>query len=345
MTHLSIVVIIRCGLLTYYIPFPLSIIHAQQPILQAALLSTYFDNPCGESCDRIRSDIRPMTSTASPSSNASADTTVTPRPLDLSATAINITFDTTLSEDFNETKDNETIVNNIDLKDENLIEFQTESSDQSIVPEEYSGSGSGDQPIDNLLEISTESNDLSKDNNSLTTDLKDEEWKVLDFFKSNDNRSDKDVFEEIYNKSVIELELMANKTIVLMEVSTQSPLTTEAVNESLTTMSSILDSVTVPVPTRVSIFNSASRTKCDAFNQSMCVEWSTDRLLRARLCCLSEVLADDDSGFGCGHFERGKCNRMLPLIKCCLKDFSQLLDNYFQSIKASPRPSRQRIRN
>jgi len=40
----------RCGRLTYYIPFPLSIIHPQQPIIQAALLSTYFDNPCGESC-------------------------------------------------------------------------------------------------------------------------------------------------------------------------------------------------------------------------------------------------------------------------------------------------------
>lgn len=36
--------------MTYYVPFPLSIIHPQQPIIQAALLSTYFDNPCGDPC-------------------------------------------------------------------------------------------------------------------------------------------------------------------------------------------------------------------------------------------------------------------------------------------------------
>lgn len=40
----------RCGLMTYFIPFPLSFIHTQQPILQAALLATYFDSPCKAAC-------------------------------------------------------------------------------------------------------------------------------------------------------------------------------------------------------------------------------------------------------------------------------------------------------
>lgn len=41
----------RCGLLTYYIPFPLSFIHTSQPIVQAALLATYFDSPCKDMCN------------------------------------------------------------------------------------------------------------------------------------------------------------------------------------------------------------------------------------------------------------------------------------------------------
>ena len=287
-----------------------------------------------------------MTSTDSPSANASVDTTLTPRPLNLSASAVNMTFDRTLSEDFNETKDNEIIVNNIDLRDENLLEYQTtETSDQSIVAEEYSGSGSGEQPIEDFDPIKIENNYLNPGYNDSNKHLKEEEeWKVLDFFKSNDNRSDKDVFEDIYNKSIIELEIIANNTKNAMESPIEITTTPETIplsNETLPTNSSSVETTPTPKSSRVSFF----RAKCETFNQSMCIEWSTDRLLRARLCCLSEVLADDDSGFGCGHFERSKCNRMLPLIKCCLKDFSQLLDNYFQSKKASPRPSRQRIRS
>ncbi|RWS28555.1 Selenoprotein Pb-like protein [Leptotrombidium deliense] len=41
----------RCGRLTYYLPYPLSVVDPRQPILQTALLSTYFDNPCGNACE------------------------------------------------------------------------------------------------------------------------------------------------------------------------------------------------------------------------------------------------------------------------------------------------------
>ncbi|XP_023221607.1 uncharacterized protein LOC111623311 isoform X1 [Centruroides sculpturatus] len=43
----------KCGRLTYYIPFPFSIIHPSQPVVDAALRSTYFEELCGQSCDSI----------------------------------------------------------------------------------------------------------------------------------------------------------------------------------------------------------------------------------------------------------------------------------------------------
>ena len=336
--------IFRCGLLTYYIPFPLSIVHAQQPILQAALLSTYFDNPCGDSCDR--SDTKSTSISTSPSTNAIDDTTVTPRPLDLSATTLNLTFDRPLSQDINDTNDNKTVDKLFVLKEEKLLEFQTDSP---ILMEECSGSGSGDDSSDdsnqvNVLITDPNFNDTNAETNS-TNQKEDDDWKVLEFFKPNDNRTDKDVFEEIYNKSIAELDLL-NNTIKTNGLPIEMTTTKESLivsNESLTTSGPQL-SITIPKRNGFSFFN--SHTKCDTFNASMCAEWSTDRLLRVRLCCLSDIMADDDSGFGCGHFpEKGKCNRMLPLIKCCLKDFSQLLDNYYQSIKDNPRPSRQRFRD
>lgn len=41
----------KCGRLTYYIPFPFSLIHSSQPIVSAALHSTYFDELCGKLCN------------------------------------------------------------------------------------------------------------------------------------------------------------------------------------------------------------------------------------------------------------------------------------------------------
>ena len=41
----------RCGRLTYYVPFPLSILN-ESPLLSNAILATYFRSPCGANCDQ-----------------------------------------------------------------------------------------------------------------------------------------------------------------------------------------------------------------------------------------------------------------------------------------------------
>ena len=68
---------------------------------------------------------------------------------------------------------------------------------------------------------------------------------------------------------------------------------------------------------------------CDA---NQCREFSTDAILRARLCCLAEEVGQDgESTLGCRSFSKQTCDQMMPLVKCCLKDFADLLANFFHS--------------
>ena len=41
--------LLRCGRLTFYIPFPLSILN-ETPLVANAILTTYFRSPCGDNC-------------------------------------------------------------------------------------------------------------------------------------------------------------------------------------------------------------------------------------------------------------------------------------------------------
>lgn len=83
----------RCGLLTYYIPFPLSFIHTQQPILQAALLATYFESPCREVCN----------TTAQPNAVTTTSANVTVVTANDTSNELNVSSKPHLSSPLNET--------------------------------------------------------------------------------------------------------------------------------------------------------------------------------------------------------------------------------------------------
>ncbi|KAI1289927.1 Selenoprotein Pa [Halotydeus destructor] len=63
-----------------------------------------------------------------------------------------------------------------------------------------------------------------------------------------------------------------------------------------------------------------------------CRAFSTDSLLKARLCCLGTPSAGPTSP-GCHGYSRESCNQMLPMVKCCLRNFSRLLSDFFGSRK------------
>lgn len=134
-------------------------------------------------------------------------------------------------------------------------------------------------------------------------------WKIFEFFLADPNNQSEHQNNFTGNVVSTTTEIPRNEGRILR--SNESSLTTSSAPKHVNS------SVLLIVPT------------CDA---NQCVEFSTDSILRARLCCLREdVGSDGEATFGCRTYNRISCKQMLPLIKCCLKDFSQLLANYFRN--------------
>lgn len=85
----------RCGLLTYYIPFPLSFIHTKQPILQAALLATYFESPCREVCNTT--ELNSMSTRTTTTTTTVSDMTTTSANVTVVTNKVNNTFSNSVS--------------------------------------------------------------------------------------------------------------------------------------------------------------------------------------------------------------------------------------------------------
>lgn len=67
--------------------------------------------------------------------------------------------------------------------------------------------------------------------------------------------------------------------------------------------------------------------KCAGYEIN-CSEFSIDKMLAVRLCCLNgnSILS---TGSGCRKFDRTKCDKVSPIIRCCLRSLSEILDDYF----------------
>ena len=73
----------------------------------------------------------------------------------------------------------------------------------------------------------------------------------------------------------------------------------------------------------------AKTNKCPGLEID-CSEFSIDKMLAVRLCCLNgSSLLSKGNGFSCRRFDRTECSKVLPIIKCCLRDLSEILEDYF----------------
>lgn len=256
----------RCGRLTYFIPNHLSILSPKKPIVQTTILSAYFDNPCGRSCENKNSQSLPHEDSESPNQ--------------LNETAVSM----------------ETPQNNVDYNS---------TSDPLNLPISVNVTES-----DNMLANKTDEEAGSGEAMSLP-------WRIFDFFLS-----------QVGRKSS----------------TTPSPMLTNA-TESITSLNETLmsnsqssgDNITeIPNVTTITPVTTAVTVTCDA---NQCREFSTDTILRARLCCMAEEVGQDGetTTFGCRAYSKQTCDQMMPLIKCCLKDFAELLANFFNRESSNQR--------
>jgi hypothetical protein len=161
-----------------------------------------------------------------------------------------------------------------------------------------------------------------------TSELLSSPWRIFDFFLTQVN--DGENVTSVRETKTLEMNLTSSQNET-DNARLLNPIDSNEgfVNDTqgfLTSVDSNLSTTSVIEPEELSTFPTV---QCDA---QQCREFSTDSVLQARLCCLREdVGSDGESTTGCRSFSRDTCSQMLPLIKCCLKDFKELLANYFNS--------------
>lgn len=159
-------------------------------------------------------------------------------------------------------------------------------------------------------------------------------WRIFDFFLTQESEN----VTSLRETKTLEMNLTSSQSDNgrLLNASAseessarhQQPSSNDTSLESLNTSnnSSQLLTTEVSEPEEAS---TSPAVQCDA---QQCRDFSTDSVLQARLCCLREDVGNDgESNMGCRNFSKDTCSQMLPLIKCCLKDFKELLANYFNS--------------
>ena len=251
----------RCGRLTYFIPNHLSVLSPKKPIVQTTILSAYFDNPCGRSCEVKNAQLVPEEDAEQVSSGL-----------------LNNTIDAP-------------------LKTPNVMADM-----------EYNSTA---QPADFRVIVNTSAEydvfgNKSEEETGNGTETMSLPWRIFDFFLSQMGQT----------SSTTATSVLFNET----ERSVSQIETLDSNNSNSTDMLDSNMTTITPLTTTMAV-------TCDA---NECREFSTDAILRARLCCLAEEVGQDgESTFGCRNYSKQMCDQMMPLIKCCLKDFAELLANFF----------------
>ena len=322
------IIFLSCGRLTYYIPYPLSILHPNRPIIHASILSAYFDKPCGDHChhEEVPSATEPieMVTSVSPIPSPLTVTTLVEEAIGITSSEPPSTDQYLVTEKSSRifeisTMATTTDVNllqteTIDLIEENLIpvDGQEETHDDELE------TGSGMAPTENYDTEDQTTGDLSNGYGSYATEpapkpsSSDYGWSIYRFFlgyQSKESNPDSDDDSKVTSD---DSQLTTESTLTHTESTVTSETTTTEMAQNLTT---------------ISLTRSPPILICE---EEQCIEFSTDRLLRARLCCLKEeVGADGEPTAGCATYTKTRCSQMLPMIKCCLKNFSKLLRTFF----------------
>ncbi len=320
----------RCGFLTYYIPFPLSFIHTQQPILQAAVLATYFDSPCKAKCN---------SSTTSASVSATPIANVTEAVLTVTTATPATTVSSSVEATATEAAAAATVVDAAD----NQTDYSSPSSssflNDSLLP---------------MVNLTAEQVGNFNDMGQI----------LLKFFGQIAAEQQQQQANNQQENAVtaVNLEATTNQTNTTANVdgsSARSNVTSSTLSISSNGNSSSSSSSSLSVLDRLR-GSQRPRLEVTTCTATVCNEWSTERLLKARLCCLnspegesssssssssseanstmitsttvspgnsSSSSSSSSSGFGCTLYaRRNQCSQIMPVIRCCLR---KVLNKYF----------------
>lgn len=156
-----------------------------------------------------------------------------------------------------------------------------------------------------------------------------------------------EILKTFYDRYVMEtVDMISTTTENSVSASSIEPIVT--VSQSVQTDSSLSNnnngSRVLNILRRPSLVGLQGSTTQDC-NQSVCQDWSTENLLKARLCCLNFPSTEEEEaevssgqtgnqtesmsisgGFGCQVYGRTRCGQVLPNLQCCTR---RLVNDYF----------------
>lgn len=274
----------RCGRLTYFVPFPLSILN-ESPLVSNAILATYFRSPCGVTCDQ----------------NNTLEIDQFVKNLESDQQNVNITEgneDYALTEQYmavNETFEDES--------SNNLLGVINSQNEFSSLNSTYSANVTYDD-----YEYPYYNDTLhSKEPNSTTVKETSGYLNVLYrlFFH---NRSDHK-FQETFNSNITTDENVMNET------NTQMDNNDNIQNETM----ELHHHSHKYEPHEQQKTKKSDR--CVEADYSVCKSWSKKRLLHAQKCCSSglQIALDDHDHKSCHNFGKRRCKKIQSILKCCIK--------------------------
>nr|XP_046909713.1 uncharacterized protein LOC124491140 [Dermatophagoides farinae] len=291
----------RCNLLAYYIRFPLSFIDRKDPFFQATILAAHTDSPCKEKC--IRNSVSSSSTTNITGNQNETETIETTTTTMMMTTTDDSMTNITNQTDQATTTATESIEMNVLSQMGEILKIFYNRYTMNFVPE------SSESVMDN--NTTSISNMTTK---NVTTNLIDTLNRTIETYGLQQTLSSSS------SSSIPAIQLDIGKEI--------AKNVTKVGNGELR-------SQLLPPNTR----NVSKLSK--VCQQTNCTEWTTERLLAARLCCLSITTEDDDEpmvnvnasvyipsngGFGCKLYPRTTCSMIKPILRCCTR---KLVNQYF----------------
>ncbi|KFM72056.1 Selenoprotein Pb, partial [Stegodyphus mimosarum] len=286
----------RCGKLTYYVPFPLSVITDEQPIVATAVLATYFRSPCGINCEKNSS-----TAVEEFIKEFEHEENMTKLNEEVTGNeSLNNTYNETdtQTESFNASKSNETIpvVEQIeypenrkengllyeyyypDYQEGNFTSESENSSDPSI--------NKAQQFLRNLFNLffNTDEATLSTTENAFNSSSFNSSQENFEIFERRNSTSDNTSYHHHRETSK-----KASKSFAEGDEKTK---------------------------------HRKKSARCAEANMQVCKNWSKNRLLHAQKCCSATIgdrklLAYDRQT--CKNFGKKRCKKIQTILKCCIK--------------------------
>ncbi|XP_035224817.1 uncharacterized protein LOC118197420 [Stegodyphus dumicola] len=282
----------RCGKLTYYVPFPLSVITEEQPIVATAVLATYFRSPCGVTCEKNSSTaVEEFIKEFEHEENMTKpNAEVTGNEL------LNNTYNETdtQTESFNASNSDEPVVEQIeypenrkengllyeyyypDYQEGNFTSESENSSDSSI--------NKAQQFLKNLFNLffSTEEDTLSTTENVFNSSSFNASQENVEISERRNNTSDNTSYHHHHGISKENSKAFAEGDAKHRKKS----------------------------------------DRCAEANMQVCKNWSKKRLLHAQKCCSAtigdrKVLEYDPQA--CKNFGKKRCKKIQTILKCCIK--------------------------